>query len=169
MNRFPPRFMQPVMPEMAPPLGNVQFRPPQGNGLKLGGGGGSSETTGPGRPQQQGGGGGMGGAMGLGGLGLLSKVGLGGPQATSVMDPGFALDAASWGSGAPTMGGLLGSASMGPEGITELGLAASGANPLALSNPATAALAAPGLLNMMGMNIPNPVSWITDRIGGLFK
>ena len=117
MNRFPPRFMNPVMPEMAPPIGNVQFRPPQGNGLRLGGPGGS-ETTGPGHPQQQGGGSNPMG-MGLAAGGLLSKIG--GPQATSVMDPAFVSQAAQWpGMGAAEMwpemamkaggggGGLLG-------------------------------------------------------------
>jgi len=127
-----------------------------------------------------------------GAAGLLSKIG--GPQATSVMDPGFVSQAAQWpslgGAGAwPEMamsaggggGGLLGSlggvaggmtgADLGP--MADLGIeaagAAGGANPLALSNPATAALAAPGLLNMVGVNVPNPFSWLTDTIGGWFK
>lgn len=176
--------MQPIMPEMAPPIGNVQFRPPQGNGLKLGGPGGS-ETTGPGHPQPQQQGGGLGMSDGIAAGGLLSKIG--GPQATSVMDPGFLKQAAGW--GAPNMGGawpemamsaggggggLLGSlggvaggmtgADLGP--MADLGIeAAGGANPLALSNPATAALAAPGLLNMVGVNVPNPMSWLTDLFG----
>lgn len=184
MFRYAPRFGMPIDPYMAPPMADVQFRGgPQHGPLSQQNGGSMASGTMQG-PQQPGGGGlGLGEAAGA--AGLLSK--LGGPQATSVMDPGFLKQAAGW--AAPNMGGawpemamtaggggggLLGSlggvaggmtgADLGP--MADLGLEAAGSagggNALALSNPYSAALAAPGLLNMVGVNVPNPFDFLTS-------
>lgn len=188
MFRYGPRFGMPIDPYMAPPMADVQFRGGPKNGPLSQQGGGSMASGSMQGPQGQGGGGlGLGDAAGA--AGLLSK--LGGPQATSVMDPGFLKQAAGW--AAPDMGGawpemamnaggggggLLGSlggvaggmtgADLGPMADLGIEAAAGGGNALSLSNPATAALAAPGLLNMIGIDVPNPMSWLTDQIGGWF-
>lgn len=171
MNRFPSRFLGPIDPLMAPPIGNVPFRPPQGGGaLRMGGGGVSAETMGPGHPQQQQGSGlGMGDAMAAGGLlSKLGRIGGGGASAGSpVLGAGGIFGTAAGGPEGvlPQVSGLLGTATGGPEGLATLGMDTAGGNALALSNPASAALAAPGLLNMAGINVPNPVSWLTDLFG----
>jgi len=159
MFRYGPRFGMPIDPYMAPPMADVQFRGgPQHGPLSQNNGGSMASGTMQG-PQQPGGGGlGLGDAAGA--AGLLSK--LGGPQATSVMDPGFIADAASWGSGAPTMGGLLGTASMGPEGVGNLALASGGADlglgsvagPAGMSVGLLDAITGGGIMNTLGKILP---------------
>lgn len=70
--------------------------------------------------------------------------------------------------GVGDIGGLLGTASMGPEGIAagaDLGLQTAGQNALGLSNPYTAAaMAVPTALSMFGINIPNPIQGLLDLV-----
>lgn len=56
-------------------------------------------------------------------------------------------------------------ADLGPMADLGLEAAGSGGSGLALSNPATAALAAPGILNLLGANVPDPIGGLLDLFG----
>jgi hypothetical protein len=142
MYRYGPRFYDPVEPYFEGPVQPTNFRGGPQRGPLSQDGGGSTVSGTMQNPQGQGGGGGMGLGQAMQTGGLLSKF-LGGPTATSYMDPGFSSQAAQW--GAPSAGGIwpetaltaggggggmlgaseggiFGTASGGPEGL----LAASG-------------------------------------------
>lgn len=107
--------------------------------------------------------------LGMGGTNSLDAflgAGKGAGDIGSFMG-GIAGAGGAGGSPFPAMGGLLEAgmtgADLGPMADLGIEAAASGGNPLALSNPYTAALAAPGLLNsILGTNIPDPFSFLSD-------
>lgn len=109
--------------------------------------------------------------IGMGGTGSLDAflgAGKGAGDIGSFMG-GIAGAGGAGGSPFPAMGGLLEAgmtgADLGPMADLGIEAAASGGNPLALSNPYTAALAAPGLLNMVGVNVPNPIEELFGLLG----
>lgn len=109
--------------------------------------------------------------LGMGGTNSLDAflgAGKGAGEIGSFMG-GIAGAGGAGGSPFPAMGGLLEAgmtgADLGPMADLGIEAAASGGNPLALSNPYTAALAAPGLLNMVGVNVLNPIEELFGLLG----